>query len=114
MAEQGTADQVLMHLVGRSGLLHQPTMDTIDFIHRTFQDYLGAKAAIEAHDFALLVNNAHDDQRENVIRMAVAHARPAASTDLLRHLVEGGNAAVAAASLQYATQIEPEARGLVE
>lgn len=123
VAEQGTADQVLTHLVGRSGLLRQPTMDTVDFVHRTFQDYLGAKAAIEAHDLPLLVNNAHDDQWEDVLRMAVAHARPAESADLLRRLVERGDAEgehrgrlhlLAAASLQYATEIEPEVRRLVE
>ncbi|MXG24479.1 NACHT domain-containing protein [Streptomyces sp. YIM 132580] len=123
VAEQGTADQVLTHLVGRSGLLRQPTADTIDFVHRTFQDYLGAKAAIEAHDFPLLVNNAHDDQWEDVIRMAVAHARPAESADLLRRLVERGDSEgehrgrlhlLAAVSLQYATEIEPEVRRLVE
>lgn len=123
VAEQGTADQVLTHLVGRSGLLRHPTMDTIDFVHRTFQDYLGAKAAIEAHDFPLLVNNAHDDQWEDVIRMAVAHARPTESADLLRRLVERGDDEsehknrlhlLAAASLQYATEIEPATRWLVE
>ncbi|WP_241720671.1 NACHT domain-containing protein [Streptomyces lydicus] len=123
VAEQGTADQVLAHLVGRSGLLRQPTMDTIDFVHRTFQDYLGAKAAIEAHDFPLLVNNAHDDQWEDVIRMAVAHARPAESADLLRRLISRGDAdnehrprlhLLAAASLYYATEIEPDVRNLVE
>ncbi|MFJ5645657.1 NACHT domain-containing protein [Streptomyces sp. NPDC093223] len=123
VAEQGTADQVLTHLVGRSGLLRQPTMETIDFVHRTFQDYLGAKAAIEAHDFPLLVNNAHDDQWEDVIRMAVAHARPAESADLLRRLISRGDSErehrarlhlLAAASLYYATEIEPAVRSLVE
>ncbi|MFD7570828.1 NACHT domain-containing protein [Streptomyces sp. NPDC055893] len=123
VAEQGTAVQVLTHLVGRSGLLRQPTTDTIDFVHRTFQDYLGAKASIEAHDFPLLVNNAHDDQWEDVIRMAVAHARPTESADLLRRLIERGDIEsehrgrlhlLAAASLQYATEIEPDVRRLVE
>ncbi|MGW2057771.1 NACHT domain-containing protein [Streptomyces sp. NPDC001840] len=123
VAEQGTAEQVLAHLVSRSGLLRQPTMDTIDFVHRTFQDYLGAKAAIEAHDFPLLINNAHDDQWEDVIRMAVAHARPLESADLLRSLVDRGDAEaeqrarlhlLATASLHYATEVEPDARSLVE
>ncbi|MBK5992065.1 NACHT domain-containing protein [Streptomyces sp. MBT58] len=123
VAEQGTRDQILTHLVGRSGLLRQPTADTIDFVHRTFQDYLGAKAAIEAHDFPLVVNNAHDDQWEDVVRMAVAHARPTESADLLRRLIERGDAEtehrsrlhlLAAASLQYATEIEPAVRKLVE
>ncbi|MFH9829403.1 NACHT domain-containing protein [Streptomyces bobili] len=123
LAKQGTAEQVLTHLVGRSGLLRQPTLDTIDFVHRTFQDYLGAKAAIEAHDFPLLVNNAHDDQWEDVVRMAIAHARPNESADLLRRLVARGDAEaehrsrlhlLATASLQYATEIEPAVREMVE
>jgi transcriptional regulator with XRE-family HTH domain len=123
VAEQGSPEQVLAHLIGRSGLLRQPTADTVDFVHRTFQDYLGAKAAIEAHDFPLLINNAHDDQWEDVIRMAVAHARPAESTDLLRRLVTRGDTEpehrprvhlLAQASLHYATEIEPDTRHLVE
>lgn len=123
VAEQGTSEHVLAHLIGRSGLLRQPTMDTVDFVHRTFQDYLGAKAAIEAHDFPLLVNHAHDDQWEDVIRMAIAHARPAESADLLRRLVKRGDTErehqnrlhlLAAASLRYATEIEPDVRNLVE
>lgn len=123
VAEQGPPEQVLAHLIGRSGLLRQPTADTVDFVHRTFQDYLGAKAAIESHDFPLLVNNAHDDQWEDVVRIAVAHARPAESTDLLRHLVTRGDSEpghrprlhlLAQASLHYATEIDPDTRHLVE
>lgn len=123
VAEQGPPEQVLAHLIGRSGLLRQPTADTVDFVHRTFQDYLGAKAAIEAHDFHLLINNAHDDQWEDVIRMAVAHARPAESTTLLRRLIARGDTEpkhrprlhlLAQASLHYATEIEPTARQLTE
>lgn len=123
VAEQGDAVQVLAHLVGRSGLLRQPTADTVDFIHRTFQDYLGAKAAVEAHDFPLLINNAHDDQWEDVLRMAIAHGRPHESADLLRRLVKRGDAEadhrsrlhlLAAAGLHYATEIEPATRATVE
>jgi transcriptional regulator with XRE-family HTH domain len=123
VSEQGPPEQVLAHLIGRSGLLRQPTADTVDFVHRTFQDYLGAKAAVEAHDFHLLINNAQDDQWEDVIRMAVAHARPAESTTLLRRLIARGDTEpknrprlhlLAQASLHYATEIEPAARQLTE
>ncbi|MFD9535789.1 NACHT domain-containing protein [Streptomyces sp. NPDC060010] len=123
VADQGTDEQVLTHLVSRTGLLRQPTQHTIDFVHRTFQDYLGAKAAIEAHDFPLLVNNAHDDQWEDVIRMAIAHSRPAEGADLLRRLIARGDDEgehrnrlhlLAAASLRYVTEIDPSTRQLVE
>ncbi|WP_199833664.1 hypothetical protein [Streptomyces sp. NRRL B-3648] len=59
---QGDAEQVFTHLLNRSGLLREPVPGAVDFVHRTFQDRLGAKAAVEARDFGVLVRNAHDDQ----------------------------------------------------
>ncbi|GCD99690.1 ATP-binding protein [Embleya hyalina] len=123
IAEQGDAERVLEHLVARSGLLRRPTEDTIDFIHRTFQDYLGAKAVVEARDFPLLVDNARDDQWEDVIRMAVAHAGPTDGAKLLQRLIRRGDQRpkqrarthlLAAAALRYATEIDSETRALVD
>lgn len=119
LTDQGGGDEVLSHLIARSGLLRQPTADTVDFVHRTFQDYLGARAAIEAADLPLLINHAHDTQWEDVIRMAIAHARPAERTQLLEGLIERGNQEsayrvrlhlLAAASLAYATEVAPDVR----
>ncbi|MEU2510998.1 NACHT domain-containing protein [Streptomyces syringium] len=123
VSAQGDARQVLTHLVSRSGLLRKPTVDTIDFVHRTFQDYLGAKAAVEARDLGLLVRHAHDDQWEDVLRMAVAHARPTERATLLRRLVARGDRAarhrtrlhlLAMACLEQATELDPEVREAVE
>ncbi|MFI1257617.1 NACHT domain-containing protein [Streptomyces netropsis] len=123
VSAQGDAQQVLTHLVGRSGLLRKPTADTIDFVHRTFQDYLGAKAAVEARDLGLLVRHAHDDQWEDVLRMAVAHARPTERATLLRRLVARGDRTakhrtrlhlLAMACLEQATELEPGVREMVE
>ncbi|MEU8581404.1 NACHT domain-containing protein [Streptomyces abikoensis] len=123
VAGQGDARQVLTHLVSRCGLLRRPTADTIDFVHRTFQDYLGAKAAVEGHDLGLLVGNAHDDQWEDVVRMAVAHARPAERATLLLQLMERGDQAgdhrtrlhlLAMACLEQATELDPKVRAKVE
>ncbi|MGI5531093.1 NACHT domain-containing protein [Streptomyces syringium] len=123
VSAQGDARQVLTHLVGRSGLLRKPTADTIDFVHRTFQDYLGAKAAVEARDLGLLVRHAHDAQWEDVLRMAVAHARPTERATLLRRLVARGDRTakhrtrlhlLAMACLEQATELEPGVREAVE
>ncbi|WP_421108776.1 NACHT domain-containing protein [Streptomyces sp. NEAU-S77] len=84
----GDAPRILNHLLLRSGLLREPSTGTVEFVHRTFQDYLGAKAAVEAWDVGLLVNNAHDSQWEDVIRMAVAHARPRERAELLGKLLD--------------------------
>ncbi|MEZ0091456.1 NACHT domain-containing protein [Streptacidiphilus sp. EB129] len=107
--------QVLDHLLVRSGLLRRPTAESLDFIHRTFQDYLAAKAAVEDEDLGVLVRNAHDDQWEDVLRMAVGHARPRERATLLRRLLAEAEQdsrmyLLAAACLQHATELDPAVR----
>ncbi|WP_226961916.1 MULTISPECIES: NACHT domain-containing protein [Streptomyces] len=120
--EQGSAEDVYRHLLERSGLLREPAEGLVDFVHRTFQDYLAAREAVEARDLPLLVKNAHRDQWEDVVRMAVAHGRPEERARLLRLLVRRGDQVrrhrlrlhlLAAACLEHATQLAPEARELV-
>ncbi|MGA4843659.1 NACHT domain-containing protein [Streptomyces sp. G45] len=123
VAQQADAEGVLRYLLARSGLLRQPSAETIDFVHRTFQDYLGARAAIEARDLPLLVRHAHEDQWEDVVRMAVAHARPAERATLLRRLIARGDRVakhrtrlhlLAMACLEHATELDPAVREEVE
>ncbi|WP_405945421.1 NACHT domain-containing protein [Streptomyces prunicolor] len=123
LASQADGAGVLGHLVARSGLLRTPTAETIDFVHRTFQDYLGAKACVEARDLPLLVRHAHDDQWEDVLRMAVAHARPHERATLLRRLIARGDRTpkhrtrlhlLATACLEHATEIDPVVRQEVQ
>ncbi|MGW7576803.1 NACHT domain-containing protein [Streptomyces sp. NPDC054765] len=120
-AEQGTAAAVLRHLLLRSGLLREPAPGSVDFVHRTFQDYLGAKAAVEDGDFGLLVSHADDSQWEDVIRMAVAHARPRERAEILRGLMARGDGIedrparlrvhlLAMACLEHATELDPRVR----
>ncbi|MEU3600015.1 NACHT domain-containing protein [Streptomyces sp. NPDC006798] len=80
-----TPERVLRHLIERSGLLREPAVGRLDFVHRTFQDYLAAKALVDEGDFPLLLDNALNDQWEDVVRMAVALARPAER----RRIVQG-------------------------
>jgi hypothetical protein len=122
VAEQGSALDVLDYLVERSGVLRAPDDDTVDFVHRTFQDYLAAKAAIDKRNVGALVKNAHDDRWEDIVRMAVAHATPDDAQQILRRLLSRGdrNTAnthlrtrlylLAAACLDYATELDPKVR----
>ncbi|MFF8552467.1 NACHT domain-containing protein [Streptomyces sp. NPDC015501] len=123
VAEQGTAEEIYRHLLIRSGLLREPSVHSMDFIHRTFQDYLGAKAAVEGLDFDFLIANAHLDQWEDVIRMAVAHSRPTERTRILTGLVRRTDVTphgmnrlhlLAAACLEHATELDPEVRAEVQ
>ncbi|MFI9624038.1 NACHT domain-containing protein [Streptomyces sp. NPDC052042] len=120
---RGTAEQVFSHLLIRSGLLREPAPGAVDFVHRTFLDYLGAKAAVEARDFGVLVRNAHDDGWDDVVQMAVGHARLDERTGLLRGLLRRADqdldlghrlVLLAAASLEHAPEVDPGVREEVE
>ncbi|WP_455432231.1 NACHT domain-containing protein [Streptomyces violascens] len=119
----GAPDQVFSHLLIRSGLLREPMPGAVGFVHRTFQDYLGAKAAVEERDFGVLVRNAHDDTWDDVVRMAVGHARVDERARLLRQLMRRADHAprlrhrlvlLAAACLEHAPELDPAMRGEVE
>lgn len=122
VAQQGDAKQLLNHLLTRSGLLRRPTPDTIDFVHRTFQDFLGAKAAVEAHDLPLVARNAHDAQWEDVVRMAVAHGREDERVELLEAILSRTSeekyskrlALLALACLRHAVELPRTTREKVE
>ncbi|MFP3988731.1 NACHT domain-containing protein [Streptomyces sp. E11-3] len=125
VAALGDAGAVYTHFLHRSGLLREPAPGTVDFIHRTFQDFLGARAAVEEGDFGVLVSHAADDQWEDVIRMAVAHARPRERAELFGELLTQGDAApdkptrnrsylLAAACLEHATDLAAPVRAEVE
>ncbi|WP_170994641.1 NACHT domain-containing protein [Streptomyces sp. BPSDS2] len=120
---RGTPDQVFTHLLNRSGLLREPAPGAVDFVHRTFQDYLGAKAAVEARDFGVLVRHAHEDQWDDVVQMAVGHARPDERATLLTSLLERADTEpehghrltlLAAGSLAHAPELDPGVREEVE
>ncbi|MFD9565609.1 NACHT domain-containing protein [Streptomyces sp. NPDC059994] len=125
LAELGDARAVFEHFLHRSGLLREPAPGTVDFIHRTFQDYLGARAAVEAGDLGLLVAHSADDQWEDVIRMAVAHARPRERVELFGELLRYGDEhaspavrtrvhLLAATGLEHAPELASEVRAEVE
>ncbi|MFF8610329.1 NACHT domain-containing protein [Streptomyces sp. NPDC015346] len=112
---------VFTHLLHRSGLLREPTEETVDFVHRTFQDYLAAKALVDRWDIGVLVRHAADDQWEDVIRMAVGHARPRECAEIFEELLRAVDGApdrrtqlrilvVAATALDHATEVAPAIR----
>ncbi|MFJ8543907.1 NACHT domain-containing protein [Streptomyces sp. NPDC093586] len=116
-AGQGDAAAVLRALLLRSGLLRQPAEGVLHFVHRTFQDYLGARYAVAEGHLDVLAGHAHDTQWEDVIRMAVAHARPGERAVLLRRLLAEDTprlTLLALACLEHATALDPAVRAEVE
>ncbi|MFI6643503.1 NACHT domain-containing protein [Streptomyces sp. NPDC050504] len=116
-------EEVFNHLLIRTGLLREPGPGTVDFVHRTFRDYLGARAAVEGRDFGVLVRHAHDDQWDDVVRMAVGHARADERADLLRGLLRRADRVkghrtrlvlLAAACVEHAPELDPAVRAQIQ
>ncbi|MBB1243086.1 NACHT domain-containing protein [Streptomyces durbertensis] len=78
---------VLEHLLSRSGLLRESAPGRVHFAHRSFQDHLAARAALEEGDLPMLLVNAHRPQWEDVVRMAVALGEPHEQTRLVAGLL---------------------------
>lgn len=115
-AGQGEPEQIFDHLLLRTGLLREQADASVEFVHRTVQDYLAAKEAVEQGSFALLLAHAHEPEWEEVIRMAMAHARPGECATLLRGLLAPGRTGMqrnrrrllAAACLEHVTELDPD------
>ncbi|MFJ3510377.1 NACHT domain-containing protein [Streptomyces luteogriseus] len=116
-AGTGDTPAVLRTLLLRSGVLRRPAEDVLDFVHRTFQDYLGARHAVEEGHLDVLTRHADDTQWEDVIRMAVAHARPHERVSVLGKLLARDTprlTLLALACLEHATALDPTVRTEVE
>ncbi|MCX4827713.1 NACHT domain-containing protein [Streptomyces sp. NBC_01016] len=108
---QGDATTILRHLLLRSGVLRSPAPGIVDFAHRTFLDHLGARYAVEEGHFDVLLGHAEDTQWEDVLRMAVAHARTRERGRLLRGLLAADVprlTLLALACLQDASSVDQE------
>ncbi|MEU8606856.1 NACHT domain-containing protein [Actinoplanes sp. NPDC048791] len=90
---QAEPELVLQRTLERTGLLREVYDGQIQFVHRTFRDYLAAKEVVDAGDLGLLIDHAHLDQWHDVVIMAVAHARPAERERILTDLLRGNAAA---------------------
>lgn len=78
---------VLQHMLERTGMLREPQPDSVQFVHRTFRDYLAAKEVVDSGDMRHLAEHAHLDLWHDVVVMAVAHARPHERETLLHELL---------------------------
>ncbi|GGN15121.1 hypothetical protein GCM10011609_64600 [Lentzea pudingi] len=114
-------DEAMQRLLERAGLLREAGNERVQFVHRTFRDYLAAKEVVDAGDLNLLVDRAHLDEWHDVVVMAVAHARPRERARVLMDLLAGNDDTrkdergrdrlrlLALACLDQADVIEPEA-----
>ncbi|MGF1425106.1 NACHT domain-containing protein [Kitasatospora sp. LaBMicrA B282] len=122
-ARQGDAEAAWRHLLNRSGLLTETSVQTFQFVHRTFQDYLAALELEEERDFGMLAGHADDERWGDVIRMTMGHCGRRDRAELFeRILAEVGRTSgdrrsdvvlLAAGCLPYAPELDRGVRASV-
>ncbi|MET8826156.1 NACHT domain-containing protein [Streptomyces sp. NPDC004610] len=87
-----TAERVLQFLLDRSGLLQERGDDDVQFIHRTFQDFLAAKEFQESGYVLELLAHTGDEEWRDVVVMGAGHATRRDAQQLIEQLIEQGDA----------------------
>ncbi|MFI2617683.1 NACHT domain-containing protein [Streptomyces sp. NPDC018584] len=119
----GDGEKIFRHLLHRTGLLREQAGGSVDFIHRTFQDYLAAKEIVARGRLLSLVDHAHQPEWDEVVRMAAAHARPEECARFLERLLAAApglrrprvnhRRLMAAACLEHVSELDPAVQELV-
>ncbi|UPO78085.1 NACHT domain-containing protein [Arthrobacter sp. Helios] len=85
------SNEVGRYLLERSGVLREPVPGRVDFVHRTFLEYLAAAAIIDDDSVDRLVLAADEDHWREVIIMAAGHANSQQRIELLNGLLSRGD-----------------------
>jgi hypothetical protein len=91
LSEKATGKQIRAWFVDRAALLREPVEGRIDFTHRTFQEVLAAKEALEQDSLGVLLQHADDDQWRETLIVAAGVARPRECEELLEELLKQGH-----------------------
>lgn len=83
-----TPVEVLQELLERSGVLRQPQHNVVQFIHRTFLEYIGARNAVVEGDLGFLVQQAKQESWRDTIVFAAGHALGPARDRLIKELLK--------------------------
>ncbi|HYQ68084.1 NACHT domain-containing protein [Actinophytocola sp.] len=83
---------IFTDLVERSGILRAPVHGRVDFMHRTFLEYLAAEEAVQQHHIDVLVAHAHQDTWWETIVMACGHATATVASQMLTSILDRADA----------------------
>ncbi|SES01866.1 NACHT domain-containing protein [Lentzea albida] len=79
---------VVAHLLERSGVIREPVPGQVDFVHRTFQEYLAGEEAMQDGQVETLVAHAHQDSWTQTIVLACGHGQRSQVNELLTSLLD--------------------------
>ncbi|MFG2599299.1 NACHT domain-containing protein [Streptomyces sp. NPDC048462] len=87
---QGSAQEILTHLLNRSGVLQERADGVYQFAHRTFQDFLAAKEFVEGGHLHELIGRADSQQWQDVILLSAGHCGRREHPVLINGLLDTG------------------------
>jgi hypothetical protein len=117
------AEEVLRYLLERSGVIRDPVIGRVDFVHRTFQEYLAAKEAAEDHLMDVLVREATSDRWRDTIILAAGHATARNRNEILTGILDRADREpkaarrlrlLASACLETSETVEPEVMARID
>lgn len=82
---------IMRFFIERSGMLREPIAEHIDFTHRTFQEFLAAKSALDNNDIGLMLINSHDVQWQEVIVLAAGRGSKKQAEEIIQGLIRRGD-----------------------
>jgi len=77
-------------LTDRSGIIREPSVGSVDFVHRTIQEFLAAKALLDNEDMGVLKNNIQNDQWHQVVILASGLANPRIRENIIKEIIHKG------------------------
>lgn len=83
---------IVTHLLERSGVVREPAPGQVDFVHRTFQEYLAGAEAIQDGQIDALVAHAHLDSWWETVVMASGHGQRNQIGELLSGILDRADA----------------------
>lgn len=123
LGSTATSSLIYRYLLERSGVLREPVEGRVDFVHRTFQEYLAAKEVVEQDSIDFLIERSHQDQWKEVVVLAAGYARMSERERLIRGLIHRGIVddtrrhrlhLLAIACLETARELSPDLRSMLE
>jgi hypothetical protein len=117
-----SSDKIAEFLLKRSGILRSPEEGVVDFIHKSFQEFLASQTAVDGGHIGLLVERGSQDTWFNIVAMACGHANSVQRKELILGLLAAGDSeirssevpgipaqhAAAAMCLDYSPVVQPE------
>lgn len=107
-------DEILKFLLERTGMLRSPSEGSVDFVHRTFQEFLASKRLVDDDSIGELIARSGEDQWNNVVVMSAGHASAKQASELLTGILnrcdsehEDQLKILAVNCLQTVTSLEP-------